>query len=111
MRRLRKKYVRERPDLTIEHMGTTNIGRCLNEDRYLVTSSTELPPASMQLLKAAGVLGYGQGFKVANEDSVMDTISLTTFDFQGRAISVDKDCTTSYRYYLYEVVRTIDSGD
>lgn len=57
-----------RPDLTIEHLCSCNIGRCLTSSKYRITSRTKLTPERIYKLQEAGFLGIGQEFYIRSQN-------------------------------------------
>ena len=133
-------FLSPRPSLTVEGTGSRSLGRCYSEATYRVTSRQPLDRKTLKALSEAGVLGYGQEFGVmyataaGGSEPVPETVEWNTrpeptgWD-DVPAVQVVRGTTTptgapainTYTglpygpqrmpFYVYNVVRRVDSSD
>lgn len=114
-----------RPNLTIEHTGSENLGNCYNADYYLITTSKyRISKDQIIALKNAHLLGSGQEFRLKSkcdgteEPAGMDDVPCVKFidgvAQPGPAVnpySGEPYPNHPEPYYVYEIERRTDSGD
>lgn len=64
-------YRNSRPRLTVTSDGERNPFNCVTVSSFTVTSTYLLTEANLQALFASGAIGYGQEFRVLEEQSVI----------------------------------------
>lgn len=110
------------PDFFLEHIGTSQAGRCYTISKFKVTSIQKVPHAVFDSLRAAGCLGYGQGWSVSSPLEEKQLLIPVSLDSSGRVVSQGYDQVInpysnepykeSYRtIYVYTITSECDSSD
>lgn len=110
------------PDLILECIGTRQAGRCYTVTTYRVTSRTKLPRTVFDGLRAAGLLGYGQGWSVSDPAEETQALVPTVVDSAtGKVLAQGEAVLNPYTrlpyepslrtVYVYTVTSECDSGD
>jgi hypothetical protein len=117
-------YRNQRPLLTIEDAGGASLGRCYVAHYYKITSRKKLSREKIYALRAAGLLGFGQEFRINNQcdgsepPSGHDLVTPVSIDSQGIIVNESPCDYNGNRYepikesyYTYHVEDRIDSSD
>lgn len=119
-------WIPVRPVLVVERTGGAKLGNCYHATYFRVTSADRLTRAKLDALRAAGVLGYGQGFHVKGQcdgkeaPAGVDTVPCSAVDRHTRAVISSNAInpysgkpygTHDYPYFVYECEDRCDSGD
>lgn len=111
-------YKNPRPKLTIESTGGANLGRCYNSMSYTVTSTDKLKRDTLNALRDAGFLGYGQEFYIhskcdgTEEPAGKDTVTCKlVHERTGEVVGEEPENTSDFFYYVYHCESRVDSSD
>ena len=119
-------YKNNRPKLTIEVIGSKELGRCFNATYYRITSTHKLSREALKGLYDIGLLGSGQGFATmtkcdgteapAGEDEVpcvvVDRRTQEVLNEQAiNPYSKKPYASMKMPYFVYETETSCDSGD
>lgn len=96
------------PDLAVYNQGGANLGRCYNAYYYLVESKSKLTAAAIVGLRTAGVLGFGQEFRISTDEFVRYVM------FQPSGVDPRSDKpypAQALTLYCYRFESRVDSSD
>lgn len=93
--------------LRIEHAGGANLGRCYNAHSFRVTSNRPLKSEDFKSLRDAGVLGYGQEYRVSPAEKKELRYVPYGVDWRGQPFTNE----VSMPYFVYMVTDYVDSSD
>lgn len=96
----------QRPSLTIENVGAANLGRCYNAYTYRITSYRELKREDIKALRDAGWLGYGQEYRLATLEPIVDTYTPVGLNYFN-----EPHKPSARRFFVYNVTDVVDSSD
>lgn len=115
-------YKRERPNVVVEYIESTNLGNCYNAFAYKVTSNRRLTHDQMIGLRDLGFMCSGQEFSVNSQcDGKEEPTGFDTTQYTEESVDEDGNITVSVYtgesfkpirepYWVYFVASKIDSG-
>ena len=111
------------PDMSVQHLGTRQAGRCYTISTFQVRSTYKLQHSVFEGLREAGLLGYGQGYTVSSAVEEQELlVPVKVDDHTGEVVAEGYENVHnpysrepykhSYRtVYVYTVTSECDSSD
>lgn len=110
------------PQLSVAVKDSRQAGRCYTITTYEVRSAGKLPQSVFDSLRAAGMLGYGQGFSVSDAREEQELLVPIRRDASGKVVAEGYEAVLNpysqepyvhqhRTVYVYTVTSECDSSD